>query len=290
MSHPRKHATYTNPDGEEVPVRMTEYEAAFDQGAASVGAAFVTRKLDSHPYFLRPDGYTIESMDQWLDEPKRLRGTVNLETAASFIGYVADFRTPGTRIFASRAHSTITAVLDYHAGADDPSWCTHVATLTLKKSKEWETWISFNNKSIPQLAFAEFLEDNHEDINEPDGAVILEAAMSLEAVKTAHFKSANNLANGTVQYQFTETIDGNTQAGKMILPARFILGISPYYGGHPIAIPTKLRYRINDGRLSFTYIIQHADRVLDERFDHFVEQISEALELPSFSGSYKVPA
>jgi uncharacterized protein YfdQ (DUF2303 family) len=260
----------------------TEYDAAFAQGMA---AAAIHSDGTTTPFALLPAGFSTESLENFLDAPRRIRQAVTLADAESFNAYLNEFKTENTRIFADRRASTLTAVIDYHGGEDSPSWCSHRAVLILEKSPEWNAWLGKNGQQLSQTAFAEFLEDNVGDIAEPDNATILEAARSLEAKKTVHFKSGVNLDNGAVQFTYAEDVNGTTSKAAIKVPTRFVLGLSPYAGGQPIKVAARLRYRITNDVLTFTYLIERPHKILEFAFDAVLESVERAVQIMPLLGS-----
>ncbi len=260
----------------------TEYDAAFAQGIA---AADIHNDGTTKPFAVIPDSFHIADLEHLLDEPRRIRQQVNLQDETSFTAYLDEFKAADTRIFADRKYGTVTAVIDYHGGEDSPSWCTHRATLTLEKSPEWNAWIANNGKSLSQVQFAEFLEDNIGDIAEPDNATILEASKALEAKKTVHFKSGVNLDNGAVQFTYAEEVNGTTSKASLKVPTRFVLGLSPYSGGQPIRVQARLRYRLDNDKLTFTYLIERPHKVLEFAFDKVLESVAAETQIKPLIGS-----
>lgn len=266
---------------DETSTTRTEYDAAFSQGAA---VAEIRTDPGVHPFVVVPDGFNLTDLEHMMDAPRRIRQAVSLTDEASFLAYLEEFKTENTRIFANRDKSTLTAVIDYHGGEDAPSWCSHLATLTLEKSPEWLTWTAKNGQQLSQTAFAEFLEDNVADVVEPDDATILEAAKGLEAKKTVHFKSGVNLDNGSVQFTYAEDVNGTTSKAALKVPTRFVLGLSPYTGGQPIKVQARLRYRINNDVLTFTYLIERPHKVLEFAFDKVLESVASETQIKPLLG------
>ncbi len=263
----------------------TEYEAAFTHGAASTALQTVGDTV----FAILPEGYRTEDLDleQFLPAPRRVKSDVGLDDGPSFVAYVNRFKTAGALLLANRDAASVTALLDYHEAADKPSWLTHRAVLTVKKTPEWVTWIGKNKQWIGQGDFADFLEDNVLDIAEPDGATILEAASNLQARKTVHFKSGINLSNTTTQLEFVETLEGTSAVGQMEVPTRFTLGLAPFVGMEPIAIPARLRYRIVDHKLSFMFIIERHGRILEKAFDAVLTMIADQTDIKPLLGSVR---
>jgi len=264
----------------------TEYDAAFEHGAA---VHDIHSDGMTVPFAILPDAYAPKSLEDLLLTPTRIRAKVALTDEASFQTYVDQFKTENTRIFAKRTENSFTAVIDYHGGEDEPSWCTHTAKLTLELSIEWRTWMSKNNQPMKQVDFAEFLEDNLADIAEPESATIMESATKLEAKKSVAFKSGINLDNGAVQFEFAEEINGTATKGHLKVPTKFTLGLSPFVGGPLIKVPARLRYRISgEGLLTFTYIIERPHKVIEFAFDNVLDSVATGTQIRPLLGSWSI--
>jgi uncharacterized protein YfdQ (DUF2303 family) len=263
---------------------QTEYEAAYNAGAGTN----VLGIYEGVPVAIIPPGYTVEAHEELLTSPLRQRASASLSTVDSFILYVNKFGSANKQLFANTLKSQVDAILDYHAESNGAaSWCTHCASLSLQLSQQWQTWKSRHGRAMSQVEFAEFLEDNCPDIVEPDGAAVLEAASSLEANKTVKFKSGVNLSNGTVQITYDEQVEGKGK-GQIIVPARFILGIPVFEGNDPIPVNARLRFRIKDDVITFTYLLDKPERILKDAFDLVLKHIEEGTEIKPFLGSVSV--
>lgn len=262
---------------------------------AEVVAALAERAAVPHntegvrvPYLVVPEGHRVEALDKLLesplDEPARIRASVDFVCSESFVAYVSAFRDAGrTRLFANAQAAEVTAYLDYHA-PDAPSRATHSAKLKLKYSRQWSTWFGNHKKSLGQVTFAEFLEDNVLDIVHPDSATVIEAAKHLEAKKNVAFTSGINLRDGAIQFKYEEEIESRGK-GDIEVPDGFIIAVSPFDRGLLVQVPVKLRFRINDQKLSFTYVMQQPEKIVEDAFDAVVNGIEQELDIRPLFGA-----
>lgn len=241
---------------------------------------------DGRPFLILREGQHLADLSDYLPTPTHRKASVTVQTVESFIAYIAAFRTPDTQLFGNAAQSCVVAILDYHeAGATgQPNWGDHRVTLSLKPSPQWQTWLGSNGKALSQTSFAEFLEDNLADIVEPDAAQVLEVAMHLEAKKTVSFKSGVNLKNGAAQLSYDENIEGKGK-GSLTIPTAFTLGIPLFLRGAPCAVNARLRYRIQDDKLTFAYKIERPEQLIETAFDTVLQKIEEATGLKPYLGT-----
>lgn len=264
-------------------IETTEFDAAFAAGAASVAASTCDYgEGRSIPYAIVPDGFQVKTLEHTMEEPPRIKASPKFESVDSFCTYIKRFGGTETQLFANRGANLIRAILDYHA-PDHPSWATHTATLQLRVSDRWQIWKSKNNQRLSQVEFAEFLEDNLPDIVEPDGAVLQSVAEHLEAKKTVLFKSGLNLTNGAVQFSYQEAVEEKGK-GQITVPTRFILGLPPYEHSPLTRIDVRLRYRIQDEKLYFIYLMDRPQDIVRAAFDGVVETVEANTQMPVLFG------
>jgi uncharacterized protein YfdQ (DUF2303 family) len=220
------------------------------------------------PHLVRSDDQTIEDFEKVLPAPTRLRQVVTLGTPAALTAYVRLFGDKARSIlYAHKNSASFDAVLDYHVGADAPSWNAHRAKLTLVHTQPWKDWTGANKRAMNQTEFAQFIEDHIPDIVEPDGGKLLELTRSFEATKAVTFQSSQRIADGSVQFQYSEDVQGSPKAGQMKMPPEIKLALQPFEGSNRYAVLGRLRYRIGEGgKLALWYDLLRAQDVLDVAF------------------------
>jgi len=224
-----------------------------------------------------------------LPRPKRKTGSVVFTTAESFAKYLLKHSASGTErgpvtLWADLRARRVTAVLDDHEG-DEPGWAEHRATLALQHTPDWNLWMDSNRKMVGQETFAELIEEALPTVIEPDGAALLEIAQSFRAHKNAVFKSDRRLSSGQVQLTYQEDIEATAgRNGDMQVPATFKIGLAPFEGVEPVAVTARLRFRLNDGKLTIGYILDRPEHVLRDAFAEVVAEIEVTTSLPVWQG------
>jgi uncharacterized protein YfdQ (DUF2303 family) len=191
--------------------------------------------------------HKIEDLEPFLAAPRRKRGQCEVYTAESFAHYINDHKSPAARIFAdvSPTHPEIVGVLNAH-DADGPGWHDHRVRLAFRETPEWVRWKAKNNQRMSQIEFAEFVEENLRDIREPAGADMLEVAQTLNAKRDVSFKQGTQIANGQVNLEYNEKIEGTAgRSGNIQIPTQMVLGISPFEGTEPYKVIARFRWRID---------------------------------------------
>lgn len=234
--------------------------------------------------WLTPGG-TVQQVDltgdKYRETPARKRGNVIVRDVPSFLAYHAKHADDGTEVYADLQRRTVTAVLDAHTGTG-ARWGEHRATLELRTTTAWNTWMSLTGRWMEQTPMAEHFADNLDDIREPDAAYMYEVVQSIEASSKQTFKSSTRLQSGERQLVYTE--DVNATAGgtkKLVIPEKFTLGM-PVFEGAALAdeVNVWFRFRIDKGQLSLSYKLDRPEDVLARAFGDVVLALGNAIGDP----------
>ncbi len=220
--------------------------------------------------------------------PRRKTGTIMVGDVASFATYHGKHADDDTEIWADLDNGTITAVLNAHQGnADAPRWEDHRLVLKLTPTEPWKRWTSNDRRLLPQLAFAEFLEDNLPDIaSDPvPAARMLEIATTFQAKTRVNYSSGTVLASGAISLKYEETTDASGGAkGDMVVPKVFALGLAPFDDVEPYRIEARLRHRIESSALKLCYILDRPEDVVRDAVKTVVAKVEEQLGVTVMRG------
>lgn len=225
------------------------------------------------PFLVVPEGHKVENLEALQRQPRRIRESISVTTIESFIAYVTKHKTGLAAIFANEEQRQLQAVLDYHGDASLPSWCTHKVGYTAKLSREATAWLGMDGKAMEQIALAEFIEEHIADVVAPAGADLLERALKLQFIQKAVFGSAVRLQSGEFQLQWSV----ENQKGTVELPEKIAIGIPVFHNGAAYRIEARLRYRLNEGKVTFTYKLIEPQRVLERAFADVVKKAIEGV-------------
>lgn len=204
------------------------------------------------------------NLEDGLPAPVRKRGDVEVFDAASFNTILAQNDDAGSiTIYIDRDanNPSIVAVLNGN-GDTGPGWGDFRVRILFRFTPQWLKWKAIDGKMMPQVAFAEFIEDNLSDILSPAGADMLEIAQYLSATRSTDFKSAMRLSSGQIQLQNIENIDAKVGAGQTAVPETITLGIAPVFGLPPFRVDTRFRYRIDNGKLLLGIKLQRVEDIM----------------------------
>lgn len=268
------------------PINETQFDGVKNAPEAAIVAHIASKaakreiiNIEGIPHLVTPKDCEIESMEKYLPAPHRPSIDVVLRTLPDLQSYIEKQRDTdpcnNVVVFADRDDLMFTAYLDYHRLGNDPRWLNHKAIVKRNLSHQFQAWKGQDGKRMAQETFAEFLDENVNDILSPSGADVVRFASTLEAHRTETFKSSVNIANGEVKFVWQNESKGDEQVQ---FPTEMTLNIPIWSGGQNIAIPVKLFYRVSEGKLVLWYKLRMIERIVDKIFSEEVEAMSTALD------------
>ncbi len=226
-----------------------------------------------------PDGYRTSTVDleairrRYAPYPEAKAGNYGTRDADSFLAYFLQHQVDG-QVWADPP--LITGVLD--AQADGPTWERHRVQLQLILSPEWRVWVSNSGAWMDQETFAEFLEAHRTQIVDPVAADILEVAQSLQAKTSVDFKSGYRTKDGQRALVYTETTTAKAgQKGELEIPDHIVLKLRVYRGELPVEVVARFRYRILEGSLQLSYVIDRQEETLELADLAVIGRINQAI-------------
>lgn len=235
--------------------------------------------------FRLADRIHVIDAEPYSDSPRRKRGTASVYDAPSFIAYHAKHKEDATELWADERARTITAVFDAHSQRN-PGWADHLLQLQLRTTDAWTAWEKYNSQLLPQVRFAEHVEDRIPDFVQPSGAEMLELAQSFHAKNRVTFESSRRLNSGETQLEYREQIEASAgKKGQLPIPNTFEVALIPFEGAAPYKVVARLRYRITDGTLAIGYTLERPADVLKAAFTDVVTAIEQGTEATVLRGS-----
>lgn len=212
------------------------------------------------------NGQVLQKLDieTTLEAPKRARGVVEVFDAASFSALLDANQDAGSiTVYVNRdaASPAIVAVMNGN-GSGGPGWGDFRVQIAFRATPQWKKWKAIDGQMMLQAAFAEFIEDNLEDVADPAGATMLEIATYLQTTRTTNFKSGVRLSSGAVQFRHEQSDDAKVGAGLIEVPETITLALAPVFGLPPYRIPARFRYRLTEGRLTLGVKMQRIDDLM----------------------------
>lgn len=216
-----------------------------------------------------------------LENPRRKSGTVKVQSADSLVAYLKKHGDSNSEVYADRVGRKIVGVINADQDGYNAGWRDYRVEFDIHPTDTWLEWMGNNGKMLPQVAFAEFIEDHLSDVSKPAAADMLEIAQSIIAKSSVNFESTRRLSTGAAQLEYRETVEasaGNGAKGTLEIPTTITIGIRPFEGAAPYAIDARFRYRINGGDLHLSYKLNDPEEKIRDAFDAVVNDITEQLE------------
>lgn len=206
---------------------------------------------------ITPDNWQRTNIDleDFAPNPRRAKGTFAFTRAGSFVAYVNRHKAinPAPLLVATD-EGAFTCYLDPHDAA--PGWHEHRATFALKATPAWKAWQSADSRPMAQSEFAEFLEDRIGEIASPPAGDLFELTRSLRVKQDIEFDAGMRLQDGQVRLTYREKQSAAAGAkGEIEVPETLSLVVRAYEGTEPIHLVARFRYRMSEGKASFTYLL-----------------------------------
>lgn len=238
-----------------------------------------------------PQGGRVEVIDldkdEYRDHPRRKTGRYTVRTAESLLEYLHKHALEHTELWSDVDSASITAVIDAHQGAGEPAgWEDHRATLQLLHSDEWKLWTGIDGKLLPQIEFAEFIEQRTVDFVAPDGATILELAQSFQATRGGRFESSQRLTSGETTLVYKDDVSATAgKSGQIAIPDVVDLALRPFHGHEAFKVRARFRYRLDGGALRLGFALERPRDVVQAAFDSVVDVVAKSTAAPIFTGT-----
>jgi uncharacterized protein YfdQ (DUF2303 family) len=235
-----------------------------------------------------PNGATVETVGPGTEfdreraglPPVRPSGNPYFSNTDSFIAYVNKHNIPGeTEIYADQERRQIVAVFDWH-GQYGSNWGVHRATLRFQPDPDWQAWMKVDRRAMSQQDFAEFLEDQREDIVSPSAATVMEACANLEVTTSASFQSRIRLSDGTAAFSYSE----DQRTGQVKIPQEIKLKLSPFTGLPSFQVDARIRTSIKDQKLTFKVLLDRPHKVIEQAVNEEVLRINKDTDIVVFYG------
>lgn len=246
-----------------------------------------------------PKHFNVVDVEKHLPFPKAKRGHIEARSLKSLIDYAADHCVPRhSVVFACSESLQIIATLDWHQMGEDaeagsavidpaPRWGKHTVSYQLKETREIRAWRDISGRALTQPQFAEFIEEHTDDIVTPAPLDLLSQINKLSGKRSTTFELGRRLDNGDVSIEWKE--DTHTNNGNF--PTGFVIQIPVFKGAEAATsyeVKALLRYRINEGKLSFEVKLLHLEKIRDLAFDRLSETLQQecnALGIAFYTGA-----
>ena len=231
--------------------------------------------VGSAPVLITPKG-EVQDLSHLLDAPQRIERVIHAHRIEGFITYVNQYKHEATKVYSAAAQDArVEARIDDHDAPDEGekrSWVRHKACFDCPTTPEWDAWNGHNKQRCNQVEFAEFLENNLDDITAPVAADLMTAVLEFQDTSRVEFKSHARLSDGRVQFTYAEKDEG----GEIKFPDRLEIGVPILEGmKYRYKVQARVRYRMREGNLSIWYELHKPEHVLRKAYEDLLEHIEK---------------
>lgn len=279
------------------------------------------RLLDRPRVVLVPKGYEIKDAEDFLAPyraaPLRRKGTSALADMDSFIAHANRFKDEASALFADKTGTQLLSVLDYHqagpAAQGGQRFGIHRGIHKMILSDEWKAWDQAGKDAMLQPVFAELIEERIPDLIAPpappaDGseppegdrklldylaqiqatpatpAQMMTISRGLRVREKSAVVNAQNLASGEVELSYKS--EHTDESGRPLkVPGCFVIAIPVFDAGPLYRLVVRLRYRVNQGAITWRVQVQRQDDALRHAFAEAALRAQQETGLPLFYGT-----
>lgn len=245
-------------------------------------------------------------LDEHLKQPERRKGTAEAQELESLVEMVNRSKDTHSALFADRDGPRLMGVINYNASGAEVStsarWGDHRVVYNFPVSDAWQAWMATSGTWISQADFAAFLEDHVTDVLDPSKASdvhrqlieqvggafatparLMELARGLTVNVNRKVSNQQNLASGEAQLMFTE--EHNDAKGKQLkVPSAFLLALPVFRNGDLFKVVARLRYRVREGTVTWSYALHQTEQVFDVAFREACTKAQKGTKCPLYYG------
>lgn len=272
-------------------------ESAIIVGKEAAGAEPRRFEVEGIPMILVDDDQGAMVMSEAINladlrapGPRRRKGTSRHAELDSFCEYVNRFKCDDSVVWSDVEAMQLCAQLNYHPGGPKPDstgWGDHRALYLCPPSPQWRKWSEMHDRTMNQVAFAEFIDENLHDLaggkgtEYPEPMTVLEMARKLQVHTKGTYKRTIHPTTGDHELVCTQ----ETESSSTPIPRAFQIGIPVFEGGEVWSIEVRIMLRVRDGQALFTLQPHRMPDILREAFGEVRDKAETAVELPVFSGT-----
>lgn len=241
--------------------------------------------------------------EKWREAPERCKGTATVTTLQSFIDLTNRHKDEESAVFTKTTwpEPSLTAVLNYYDADSEIRYADHRVRYAFPITDEFKAWAAADGKGMSQMDFAVFVEDRAPELATPTDAeqkefedlfltkfatpsdmIVLSRGLQVNVAGTV--KQNTNLSSGEGEIVFVEEHQ-NGKGEKLTVPGLFMIALPVFIDGKPVRIPTRLRYRVREGSVTWFFQMFRWKELVRDRVVDDAKIAATGTVLPMFEGS-----
>lgn len=221
-----------------------------------------------------PEGYKLQSLESFLNEPTYFRGKYSTTVLGEFISYINKHGDINTGVFIDQEKMNAQAIIDM-GNQSGPLWGKHRAEISLLKTPAYSALLESANNALLQQDFIDFAEDwqsnirfYFDDLATKEGCEFPQIIKTLRRLKVnAQATSEQTVGNTANSRSALESIE--IKAGQDELPAGFTFEVVPYEGFEPVKFNCQLRAFNDDKNVKLKYRIGQQELINEDIASEF---------------------
>ncbi len=235
------------------------------------------------PAVIVPEGCKVESLEQFFDRPKAMRQEFRTERLQDFLTYVEkEAHADDSAVFVRPDGDGATAVIDFGRQVN-PLWGRHRASLSLRKTPEFQTLVDVCDTHLSQRGLTDWLEDWHHILTprfkngeESEAMPISKAIAAIRRVKIeASASSTHEHGNFNASQSSMEQVEARSGAGD--LPSEFLVHCPVYPETAPRGITVRMQLLTGDDKPRFRLRIMRQEQLMKDVSQEIEQTIAERL-------------
>jgi uncharacterized protein YfdQ (DUF2303 family) len=242
--------------------------------------------------------------EEWRSIPDRAEGRAAAYTIEAFVSMINRHKVDDQTVVFAKTQwpPSMIAMIDYHGrNGKDPRWLRHSIRYDFPVTEGFNAWCKGNGMKLSQEIFCGFIEERIAElatatqvetqeyeglfrtkVANPSEMIVLSRGLSFHVDRIV--KNHVVLATGEGQIHFEESHKGSD--GKpLLVPGIFMISLPIFEGGDPVRFPVRLRYRIEENRMVWSYSLYEWKAKAKERIEADIAWVEDQCEVPVYEGS-----
>jgi len=238
------------------------------------------------PILLYANGFNVDSMENFLKKPSRIKKNPAFSNPEGFVAYVSEFKNDSTYIIERIGFEKMIAAFIDGVKPNEPAWENHVASFAVSKSSEWGHLLDKSEQWMSQKEFAEFLDEHLlYYVTEPSAAELKTLIKQFKANVTVESVVELDDNGNEIKLEFSKRTTVSSGGKETVaFPNQIIIKIEPFRyvtsllkdSNLPSAATLRLLLRyvvLDNNRVRFKYLIVGKEKVEDAIISNVIEAV-----------------
>lgn len=231
------------------------------------------------PVALVPDSMSVESIDQYMENPTRFRLFYRTSTVDSFVQYNTEKTQEGATCFIDADEMSALTMFDLGT-QEKPLHKAHKAKISLVKTSPYNALLNVAGAQMTQQNAAEFVEDWAESLEIVDMAgEKMQPRAAAKALRRITIESAMSMGSEVDDFSSSQSaMERIDVKNKEAMPATILFKCLPYNGIDERVFAVRVAVLTSHDRPKITFRIIRHETAIDEMAEEFKATLEGELE------------